>query len=385
MATARGATGGMSVSEAPAAAGRSDAVRLVRVSSLHAGAQRLRRGWDDHWIAIGARRAAPAVLAQIDAPEARGWAAAGAQVSEAGVVMLFVGRPGERPAAVLKIATTAEARRSLRHEGNVLGALHDDPRLGGWTGMLPRPIAEGQVDGKPYVLTRYVVGRSAASIAREPAAAERVQRTAADAIGELHRRTAVTTRIEDADLDRWLWRSPVVLRAAAPALGARRTARALDRLCDAVRATLIGRSVTTGWTHGDFWLGNVLVTADGSVATGIVDWDLAGAGELPIVDLLHLIAYSRRLAERRDLGLVVREMLKGGAWRKGELSLLRAEGGDDPDAAYVRASLVLYWLRHVAGNLTQSERYARNRLWLRRNVDPIVAFCGDGPKPEVLP
>ena len=48
---------------------------------------------------------------------------------------------------------------------------------------------------------------------------------------------------------------------------------------------LAGRLVTLGWTHGDFYSGNVLAGPDGLV-TGIVDWSQAREQDLLALDLV---------------------------------------------------------------------------------------------------
>jgi hypothetical protein len=38
----------------------------------------------------------------------------------------------------------------------------------------------------------------------------------------------------------------------------------------------------------------------------------------------------------------------------------------------VRTVLLLGWLRHVAGNLVDSTRYAANPVWMHRNVRTVL-------------
>jgi thiamine kinase-like enzyme len=136
---------------------------------------------------------------------------------------------------------------------------------------------------------------------------------------------------------------------------------------------MIGRRLRVSWVHGDFWLGNVLVEGDGASVTGIVDWDFAGSNELPVLDLLHLVVYTRTLVQRRELGGVVRNLVESEGWSPRELSMLRS---CDPqlsrDGHYARAALLLSWLRHLASNLAQSDRYLHSHVWLARNVEPVL-------------
>jgi aminoglycoside phosphotransferase (APT) family kinase protein len=62
------------------------------------------------------------------------------------------------------------------------------------------------------------------------------------------------------------------------------------------------------FTHGDFWLGNLLGTEKGDLLTGVVDWKFADPEGLPLLDLLQLLlgtkgmhsgtGFTRSLTER---------------------------------------------------------------------------------------
>ena len=64
-----------------------------------------------------------------------------------------------------------------------------------------------------------------------------------------------------------------------------------DELCDRLA------DLTLGWGHGDFWQENLLT--DGERLVAVLDWDTATPASLPMLDLMDLIALSRR----RDRGL----------------------------------------------------------------------------------
>jgi aminoglycoside phosphotransferase (APT) family kinase protein len=330
-----------------------------------------------------AARIVPDVLRALPSLESpvESWAVRGAHSTEAGVTALMLGPPDEAPCAVLRIALGHEARRSLTREAATVTALEPDERLLDWRRLLPRVLAEGELDGATYLLQRALQGRNAASLLGA-APARRLQAVAAEAIGVLHERTAVPAVASVATVDRWL--SDPVRRVGRAALACRGTRgrHALSRLTAEVRTAVIGRRVQVSRVHGDFWLGNLLVTGDGRSATGIVDWEFAGRHELPALDLLHLVVYTRTLAERRELGGVVRALLEGEPWSAEERTLL---GSCDVellrDERYARAALLLYWLRHLASNLAQSSRYLHSHVWLARNVEPVLRLF-ETPSPR---
>jgi len=321
-----------------------------------------------------AARTAPAILRRLESfdPSLAGCVAQSVHSTDAGVAVLMLGPPGECPRGVLKVGLTHEARRSLSREGAVLSALGDDPRMESWRHLLPGLLAEGESEGVGYLLQRALRGRNAVSLLGT-AQVVGLQTVAAQAIGSLHERTGVSAVAGVARVDRWV--AEAVRRVDRAALACRGTRGRLElsRLTADVRTALIGRRLRMSWVHGDFWLGNVLVDADGSTVAGVVDWDSAGSHELPVLDLLHLVVYTRSLVERRELGGVVRDLVEGEGWTARELSLLRScDAQIGRDAGYSRASLLLCWLRHVASNLAQSKRYLHSHVWLARNVEPVL-------------
>ena len=335
------------------------------------------RPWQGRREVARATRIVPAIMWRLQPfyPSVANWAIQSANSTEAGVAVLILGRPGNAPCAVLKVAVTGEAKRSLTREGTAVAALEADDRLGDWRDLLPGILAEGELDGASYLLERALGGRNAVSLLGMTPMRRRVQIVAAETVRTLHQRTGASTVVDDACVDRWLaeplWR---VSRAAGGFRGARGR-QALNRLAAEIRASLVGRRLKLSWIHGDFWLGNLLVSTDGATATGIVDWDFAGNHELPLIDLLHLVVYTRSLVERRELGGVVRDLLDGGAWSPQEISLLRSSHAElDGDPGCAGAALLLYWLRHLASNLAQSNRYLESRPWLVGNVEPVLSL-----------
>jgi aminoglycoside phosphotransferase len=333
------------------------------------------RPWRGRREVARAAAVAPDIMRGLPRQErsAEGWALRSAHSTEAGLAVLMLGPPGQAPLAVLKVAHTREARQSLRREGTALAALEADDRLRRFHRLLPSILAEGEHADVAYLLERALPGRNAASLLGTAGVQRRLQAAAADAIRILHARTAVSTVARVATLDGWLSEPTRLVGRASLASRGTRGRHALIRVAAEIRKTLIGRRLRVSWVHGDFWLGNVLVVDDGAGVSGIVDWDFAGHHELPVLDVLHLLIYTRVLGQRKELGRVVRDLLEGEEWSPHELSLLRS--GDavferEPD--YARATLLLYWLRHLTSNLAQSSRYLHSHPWLGRNVEPVL-------------
>ena len=137
-----------------------------------------------------------------------------------------------------------------------------------------------------------------------------------------------------------------------------------------------------GWSHGDFFPGNLLV-ADGRLA-GVVDWQSAAPGELPFLDLLQLVAHRWRWAHGASHAEAVLAGLVSWARRGGDAaSAAYAEAiGVEASPELLEALVTAYWLRRAAFDARVYPSRVTPR-WRRRNVDPVLAALGrDGRLPR---
>jgi O-antigen/teichoic acid export membrane protein/aminoglycoside phosphotransferase len=340
---------------------------------------RVRRGPAAWRRARETTRLAPKVLACLppdlytDPPAS--WAANRCLTTVSDMSVITVGPSGLSPTAVIKLPATPLAVRSLRREREVLAAFHADARLRGWCRILPTVLAEGELAGRAYLVEQMLPGVPATGIKQDDAQTTALLTTAAAAIGELHRRTARAAAVDSAMFERWIDGPALVVRGVgATAAG---DGRAIDRLTAELHAALDGRTLPLSWVHGDFVLSNILVSADGTAVLGIVDWELAAAKDVPSIDLVSLLVSARAQRQRREVGHVVRELVNGGPWTESEQALLDSgELGRPSETVDTRTLVLLWWLRHVAGNLTKSTRYGRRGLWARWNIQTVLDTLG---------
>jgi Ser/Thr protein kinase RdoA (MazF antagonist) len=265
---------------------------------------------------------------------------------------------------VLKVATTESGMVGLRREHDVLSQLGSDEKLGGWRAVVPVPLESGDAGAGAFLLTSRLPGRDGRAVLAGAPAASDLTSAAFDAITPLHRRTQTMQVVDDAMLGRWVDEPADQIRRAVRASGG------VDRLVGTLHADLAGRQVKLGWTHGDFYPGNVLVSADGAV-TGIVDWGGASERDLPVLDLAFWLLTLPVPGQPREFGKRIAARLDSEQfWTPAECRLLDdAVSGDQVTG---RTLLLLAWLRHVASNLAKSDRYAKSPLWPRRNVVPVL-------------
>ncbi|MBI5564481.1 MAG: phosphotransferase [Chloroflexi bacterium] len=278
------------------------------------------------------------------------------------------------PTAILKLAHSERAAMNLKTQVKVLTRLRADSRLDGLTALMPAILTSGEAADRFYLIERHLPGIDGRHLLGNVTLRTCLQAAAANTIAQLHRATASTAFVNDDLLTRWIDRPlqairPVAIRHDRAGEGA----RALDRLAAELKSSLMGRRVSVSWIHGDYMPGNILATADGARLTGIVDWDLAAAGELPQLDLMHFLLSMRMLVENREMGDVVRELLTREKWTTQELDILiEAQAALPGEVVETRTLILLSWLRHIARNLTKSDRYAGNWLWLTKNVEGVL-------------
>ena len=92
------------------------------------------------------------VVAQSGTPGARDWVLQASHLSGTQVVVLMVGPPGEPPAAVVKMPSTADGVASQRREAEALAALRSEPSVGDLAALIPGRLAEGELGGVTYTV-----------------------------------------------------------------------------------------------------------------------------------------------------------------------------------------------------------------------------------------
>jgi aminoglycoside phosphotransferase (APT) family kinase protein len=333
--------------------------------ALSPAAARWRHRSELRW--VGAM--APRVLAREGGPE-DGWRTHALRWTGTSVAIAVVAHPRDPRRFVVKVPATAEGVANLRRQRRVLSALERDRRLRDWKAPLPRPLHEGEVAGRYYCVEEALPGEQAARLVRHGRDGRVLLGASARLIEGLHSRTAREELVDGAAVEAWVELPLRRLERFAGARPRRAELRAgLDRLRHDLAAALLGRRVRRGWIHGDYWPGNILASSEHGRVTGIVDWDQATAGQLPLHDLLHLHLHARRLALGEELGDVVVGALTVGVPEAIGVPAGVVDGWTDGIPA--RAALLLCWLRHATLFL-DSDGHRDNRYWLRHNVEKVL-------------
>lgn len=340
---------------------------------------RLGRAWLE-WRNEGRRRAAVDALegAVRELVSAGGlpsghWRVQRVLPTETDVTVALLGPVGGVPLGVGRIAEPGQEGADLVRNAEVLAELAADVRLGEWRAVLPVPLAHGTYCGRAYAVETVVPGTAASSRLGRPTELSSVVAAGAGAIGVLHRATARPSTVDDAVLDRVVERPLTVVQAVGARHDAEHAPAGVRRLRRHLEERLRGRACATATTHGDYWLGNVLVRPQDTEIAGIVDWGAARADGLPVQDLHHLLLTTRACDDRVPLGRLVVTALGGILWTPEERRLLASAGwswatgpADDP------VLTLLTWLDHVASVLAKRPAYGADRRWMATVVDPVL-------------
>jgi aminoglycoside phosphotransferase (APT) family kinase protein len=326
------------------------------------------------WLHRKERRWTAAVAARLvaDATSARdtGWRTKNVTFTSTSVAIATVIRSGSTTRYVVKVPWTAAGVEGLRRQAAVLATLRQEPRLPGLRPVLPQCVGHGTVEGRDYFVEEALPGVCASALMLRRPHRAAFLRAATTVIGDLHAHTR-----EQAVLDRPAlrpWVDAPLQRLEEFAITRPRPTQLVDavgRLREELVAALTGRAVHLSWIHGDFWPGNLLAAPPSGQVTGVVDWDCAAPGQLPLHDLLHLHVLARRLAGGDELGdVVVRAMHHG---IEQTLELPAGEVTAWLDTIPQRAALLLYWLRHVLLFIDSEGDHDKPR-WLRDNVERVL-------------
>jgi aminoglycoside phosphotransferase (APT) family kinase protein len=306
-------------------------------------------------------------------PDAEALSITSTVLTRSDVVVALIGACGQaEPRLALKLPLTPDAERSTSDHRQVVTTLHQLPELHAFCAFVPRAVAWGDLQERPYYMETALPGVGAADLVRRQAEPASMMHDAAQLIGQLHRGTLRRRMVDEARFARLAGEDLALMRQLVggwpEAVLLRQKLNQLEQL---LHSQIAGRELPFSWTHGDFWPGNLLIQSADGVVGGIVDWDRASADQLPLHDLLHLLAYTRKLQRRSELGEEIVSYLLPAVFGKYERALLKAaiEQLELPTSGeFFRASTLLYWLRFAATNLSRYPAFQRDSRWLKRNV-----------------
>ncbi|MFD4439521.1 glycosyltransferase [Nocardia sp. NPDC058519] len=321
--------------------------------------------------------------AQLDTdPPSKAWTRARTVRTVTDVAVAYLGHDDGPPTAVLKVARSPLAAADLRRQREILATLSAGSPLADWP-LLPRVLAFGDdADGVASIETYHPRGDLTTVLTTHPERFEPLTTLALTSIDELHRRTGRLAVVDDTMLTQWV-DEPVhtlteMCRTLSPA-----SIDTAERIRTVARAALTGHILVTGWAHGDFHGGNVML--ESGRVTAIIDWGGARPEWLCALDAYHLVLTASCTVEQRELGSVLARRLRAGGLTERERRRLDLVGGAAArgDPLDERIAILLTWLHHVAALSRKCGVYREHRVWWALNAEPVLrAFADLAPKLE---
>jgi hypothetical protein len=254
------------------------------------------------------------------------------------VVHLLPGAGGE--AAVVKVVLRAdEASAAIQREALALSDLGPAARAAGAAVPAGSMIELGP--RCPALLLELLPGLPAARLlARQPGRYESLLRQLGEWLEAWSRATCRPQPVDGALLDTW------ILNPSRRLAGQLEDGRGYVAWLEARGEALVGRSVPVVATHNDLTMANVLMQSEGKL--GVVDWEAASAGGLPLRDFLYAAvdATAAREGYRDRPGAFDRCFGGGGGGLLGEILARLRRAIDLPDDF---ATLAFHgcWLQHA--------------------------------------
>jgi O-antigen/teichoic acid export membrane protein len=344
------------------------------------------RGVVDRWVArvrgLRSRRPAPvqALASSVvaDCPETTACTMAQQVHTVSDVDVAILRSAKEDPRAVVKLARGPMGAYELRTQRLVLDQFASDPRLDDLQPLLPRVLAfRDAAEGAMSVETFRPGVNLADLLERLPDQAEELTTEALASIALLHRRTGMSTIVDDAHLQSWVGEPLATLTEICQRMEPR-LSPAVDHVGQVLCSALAHRKVLVSWTHGDFTPNNIQLHGTDGPVTGIVDWGGARPGQLSLLDGYLLSLSVSRIVEARELGAIVRRRLRAGGLLLRERRPLRtvyhAAGAVTSacDQLDERAAILLTWLHHAADMWRKCSAYREHRIWWAANIAPVL-------------
>jgi hypothetical protein len=234
-------------------------------------------------------------------------------------------------------------------------------------GLISEPIASFEVDGCFCTVETLLPGRCGVAAAETPREVRLLTSAAIELITDLQIASRVPRVIDERAYAELV--VPAVDRVAAAAARAGRLS-AYERACDWLRGAVVGRELPVVYSHGNYWLGNVLVQGERRIA-GIIDWDSAIPRSLPLTDALYFVIRSEALIARSSVGEATVGLLEAVPDTCAGALAGHARALDVPDE--LRKPLTFScWIQHVDTHCRFGTGAITNARWLQRNVATVL-------------
>ena len=270
------------------------------------------------------------------------WRVLRMSASEKHKSIVFIGDTA--PRVVVRISHSIAACEA---EARAHGLLRDLCSRPGVSGLIPAPVCTGEIAGEPYFAERAIAGVPLAGLIGPDTRASFVPAVESFLVGLNPPQSGHEEGLARHRLDALPFAASVMARV----LPLVQDAAVRERVAALLKHSLAGVVCRAGLLHGDYGVGNILVS-EGRLS-GVIDWENAQHAAPPVLDAFnYLDSVQRRCSDGMTLADTV-PMLARGEWPiPEELAMLRRGlARDGIEERCLRGFALLYWMRHLAAQL----------------------------------
>jgi len=281
--------------------------------------------------------------------------------------------------AKLPLQATTEPR--LRRNAQALKALGQrdwvTPFL---AARWPALVLVGTASDRFYSVESRIPGQDGALILKEHGSTEELILSAEHFLLKLQKASLATS-----DKGRALWETPFAAAAErveqlAKGAGEPQT---YQRLIACIKARLAAQPLPSVFTHGNFWLGNVLFDT-GNALAGVIDWDCMAKHALPAIDLMYLLVRTHSLMRGISFGEAFADWIDAESLPFLDHCAARHCHELSIGAELVTALSYCCWIQHLDAHCRFGTSKVSDRRWLDRNVRHVLRRWRRRPRAEEL-
>jgi aminoglycoside phosphotransferase (APT) family kinase protein len=232
----------------------------------------------------------------------------------------------------------------------------------------PTIVLTGTAENHFYSVETGVAGRDGATILKAGGSSHDMILSAERFLAKLQKASAQT---ESLRRPRWEEGFASAVQRVEQLAAQAGSADAYNQLIRDIKARLSKQVVPSVYSHGNFWLGNMLFN-DAGTLTGVIDWDCADDCSLPALDLIYLLVRTHAQARSTPFGEALADWIDADS-----LPFLDACLARHCHELSIAASLVVplsycSWIQHLDAHCRYSTPTSTDTRWLTRNVCQVL-------------
>jgi aminoglycoside phosphotransferase (APT) family kinase protein len=232
----------------------------------------------------------------------------------------------------------------------------------------PAVVLLGKVSGYFYSVETHLPGRDGASILK---AGGNVQELILSAEGFLSKLQMASMEGPRLGVHRWSLGFDCAVKRVAQMAAHAGGAGEYDALVADLRAQLYANPPASVYSHGNFWLGNVLFDSNNTV-TGVIDWDCAAEFSLPSLDTIYLLVRTHSLTRGTSFGEALADWIDADSLPFLDECLARHAHQFSIPAELLVPLTYCAWIQHLDSHCRFGTSTGTNPRWLNRNVRQVL-------------